>query len=76
MPKDLSGFTKEEAAELDAALDAACEDENLTKDLEPEDGARSSETSAAGDPPVGRGSSDGSQKLPLTRIRYDWWKRR
>ena len=52
MSKDLGGFTKEEAEELDAALDAAYEDGDLTKSSEPEDGAKSSERSAAGGSPV------------------------
>ena len=62
--KDLGGFTKEEAREMDAALDAAYEEDNLTKGVEPEDGAESLEKSAAGSSAAGWGSSDGSQKLP------------
>ena len=49
MSRDLGGFTKEEAEELDAALDAAYEDGDLTKSSEPEDEAKSSKKSAAGE---------------------------
>ena len=64
MSKDLGGFTKEEAAELDAALDAAYEDGDLTKSSEPEDGAKSSERSAAGGSPVGGGVQTGAKSFP------------
>ena len=64
MSKDLGGFTKEEAEELDAALDAAYEDENLTKSSEPEGGARSSWESAAGSSPVGGGVQMGAESFP------------
>ena len=63
-PKEVNGFSKDEKKELDEALDAALEAENLTKSSEQKDGAANPETGAASSSSVGRGSSAGNLEFP------------
>ena len=83
-PKEICANTpsEEEQKEMDRAVEIAYEDEdkNLKKESEPTGAKEEKEdepfwekrrgVEGESGPSAGRGSSDGSQKLPRTRIRY------